>query len=306
MSEQLDAIEYYDRKTGNLCRETVMGDAAIKWAYQTMSGKIFSHFLFGSSLLSRLLGWYFDSSFSRKKIAKTISDLNIDASEFAEPREAFCSFNDFFTRKLKDSARPFSTNKNDFLSPAEGRLLVYNDIVSDTRVQVKGIEDSLHNLFKRKIDDFNGGKVAVVRLCPADYHRYHFPCEGTVVELVKIKGSYHSVNPLALDSKKQIFCLNKRTYTLMNTETFGRVAFMEVGAFGVAGIHQTFSGTRVERMQEKGYFTFGGSTIVLVFQKNAVEFETDLLENSRKGIETLVKVGETIAHAVQASPPTAQ
>jgi phosphatidylserine decarboxylase len=170
--------------------------------------------------------------------------------------------------------------------------------VSNTRVQVKGIEDSLHNLFNRKIDDFNGGKVAVVRLCPADYHRYHFPCEGTVVEHVNVKGKYHSVNPLALDSKKQIFCINKRSYTLMDTKTFGRVAFMEVGAFGVAGIHQTFSGTRFSRMQEKGYFNFGGSTIVLVFQKNTIEFEADLLKNSRKGIETLVKVGETIAHAV--------
>jgi len=301
MSKQLDVIEYYDRKTGALCRETVMGDAAIKWAYQAMSGKLFSHFLFGSSLLSRILGWYFDSSFSRKKIAKTISDLNIDASEFAKPQEAYCSFNDFFIRKLKDSARPFSTNKNCLLSPADGRLLVYNDIMSDTRVQVKGIEDSLHHLFARKIDDFNGGKVAVVRLCPADYHRYHFPCEGTVVEQVKVKGKYHSVNPIALGSKEKIFCLNKRSYTLIDTETFGRVAFMEVGAFGVAGIHQTFSGNHVERMQEKGYFNFGGSTIVLVFQKNTIEFEADLLENSLKGIETLVKVGETIARAAQAT-----
>ncbi|MDA3897407.1 MAG: archaetidylserine decarboxylase [Desulfobacteraceae bacterium] len=301
MSKQLDVIEYYDRKTGELCRETVMGDAAIKWAYQAMSGKLFSHFIFGSSLLSRILGWYFDTSFSRGKIAKTIFDLKIDESEFAKPQDAFSSFNDFFIRKLKDSARPFSNDENCFLSPADGRLLVYNDIISNTRVQVKGIEDSLHNLFGRKIDDFNDGKVAVVRLCPADYHRFHFPCEGIVVDQVKVKGKYHSVNPVALDSKEKIFCLNKRSYTLIDTKKFGRVAFMEVGAFGVAGIHQTFSGTTVERMQEKGYFNFGGSTIVLVFQKNTIEFETDLLENSRKGIETLVKFGETIAHSVQES-----
>jgi phosphatidylserine decarboxylase len=299
MSKQLDVIEYYDRKTGELCRETVMGGAAIKWAYQAMSGKLFSHFLFGSSILSRILGWYFDSSFSRGKISQTISDLNIDESEFAESQDTFCSFNDFFIRKLKDSARPFSTNQNDFLSPADGRLLVYSDIISNTRVQVKGIEDSLHNLFGSEIDDFNDGKVAVVRLCPADYHRYHFPCEGIVVDQVNVKGKYHSVNPVALGSKKQIFCINKRTYTLIDTEPFGRVAFMEVGAFGVAGIHQTFSGNRVKRMQEKGYFNFGGSTIVLVFQKNTIEFESDLLENSRKGIETLVKFGETIAHSVR-------
>lgn len=299
MSKQLDVIEYYDRTTGELCRETVMGDAAIKWAYQAMSGKLFSHFLFGSSVLSHLLGWYFDSPLSKGKISSAITDLNIDTSEFAIPQEQYKSFNDFFTRKLKEGTRPFSRDETSLLSPADGRLLVYNDIVSDTRVEVKGIEDSLHNLFDRKINEFNGGKVAVVRLCPADYHRYHFPCAGKVVEQVQVKGQYHSVNPVALDSKEQIFCLNKRSYTLIDTEKFGRVAFMEVGAFGVAGIHQTFTGSDVERMQEKGYFDFGGSTVVLVFQKGAIEFEADLLENSRKGIETLVKVGETIAYSIR-------
>ncbi len=89
--------------------------------------------------------------------------------------------------------------------------------------------------------------------------------------------------------------MNKRSYTLMDTACFGRLAFMEVGAFGVAGIHQTFSDTQVERMQEKGYFDFGGSTIVLVFQKDSIEFSADLVKNRRKGVETLVKVGETIA-----------
>ena len=301
MAEQLDVIEYYDRSTGELCRETVMGDAAIKWAYQAFSGKIFSHFLFGSSLLSRALGWYFDSSLSRGKIDGAIKDLKIDTDEFDKPQEDFVSFNEFFTRKLKDGTRPYSVEESDFLSPADGRLLVYDDIVDDTKVQVKGVEDSLHNLFDRELDDFNGGKVAVVRLCPADYHRYHFPCKGTVVEQVNVKGKYHSVNPVALDSKEQIFCINKRSYTLIDTELFGRIAYMEVGAFGVAGIHQTFTGTNVDRMEEKGYFDFGGSTVVLVFQKDAIEFSADLIDNSNNGIETLVKVGETIAHSIKES-----
>ena len=292
----MDTIEYYNRATGELCQETVMGDAAIKWAYQTMSGKLISPLLFGSSALSRLLGWYFDSPLSKSKIAAAISDLEIDTSEFAIPQQQYKSFNDFFTRKLKDGARPFSSDVKTFLSPADGRLLVYDNIGSDTQVNVKGVEDSLHNLFARDIDEFNGGKVAVVRLCPADYHRYHFPCAGTVVDQVQVKGQYHSVNPVALNAKQQIFCLNKRSYTLIDTVQFGRVAFMEVGAFGVAGIHQTFSGSTVERMQEKGYFDFGGSTVVLVFQKDAIEFSADLLTNSKKRVETLVKVGETIGN----------
>lgn len=297
MTEKLDVIEFYDRATGDLRRETVMGDAAIKWAYQTLSGRFFAPLFFGSSFLSRVLGWYFDSSWSRRKIAPAIKDLNIDESEFAQTQDTFRSFNDFFTRRLKPEARPYSDDPTDFLSPADGRVLVYDDIHNDTWVRVKGVEDSLQALFHRDMGDFDAGKVAVLRLCPADYHRYHFPCAGTVIEQVDIGGKYHSVNPIALNAMPRVFCLNKRAYTLIATERFGCLAVMEVGAFGVAGIHQTFSGNQVERMQEKGYFDFGGSTIVLVLQKDTTEFSADLLEHSQAGVETLVKVGETIGQA---------
>jgi len=298
MARKLDVIEYYDRATGQLCHETVMADTAIKWAYQTLSGKLFAPVLFGSSLLSRVLGWYFDSSWSRRKIARAIDDLDINVAEFARPQHEFKSFNDFFTRKLKPEARPFSDDPADLSSPADGRLLVYNDIANDTCIQVKGIEDSIHALFGRDMDDFSCGKVAVLRLCPADSHRYHFPCAGTVVEQLSIDGKYHSVNPVALNAQPRVFCVNKRSYTVIDTDRFDRLAFMEVGAFGVAGIHQTFSGTQVKRMQEKGYFDFGGSTIVLVFRKDRIDFSADLVEHSQKGVETLVKVGETIGQAV--------
>ncbi len=297
MTQQLDIIEYYDRRTGHLCRETVMGDGAIRWAYQSLSGRLASRLLFDTALPSRILGWYFDSPLSKAKIAGTISALQIDASEFARPPSEFRSFNDFFTRKLKPGARPFSTDKNCLPSPADGRLLVYPDLTSGSCVAVKGVEDSLHHLFAGPIDDFNGGTAAVIRLCPADYHRYHFPCDGRVAAQVSVTGKYHSVNPVALQSQKRIFCLNKRAYTLIDTEHFGRLAFMEVGAFGVAGIHQSYTGPAVQRMEEKGYFDFGGSTIILLFQRERIRFDADLLANSARGIETLVRAGETVAHS---------
>ena len=298
MTEQIEKIEYYDRKTGKLCRETVMGDALIKWAYQTLSGRMLSGLFFGSSLLSRIIGKYFDSGISRKKIRQTITDLGIDESEFAVPVEEFKSFNDFFTRKLKEGARPFSKNPNDLASPADGRILVYDNIGESTKIRVKGIEDSFENLFKRKINEFDNGQAAVIRLCPADYHRYHFPCSGTVTEQVKIKGKYHSVNPIALQAVPAVFCKNKRSYAFIETENFGRIAYMEVGAFGVAGIHQTYTDKNVKKMQEKGYFDFGGSTVILFFQPGKIKFSDDLLQHSSKKIETLVKAGETIATAI--------
>lgn len=296
MSKQISVIEYYDRKTGEMNKEIVMGDALIKWAYRSLAGKIIAPFLFSSSFVSKLIGYYFDSKLSKPKIDKAIQELKIDESEFAVPKEEYSSFNDFFTRKLKDDARPYSQNDEDFSSPADGRVLVYNEILPATLLKVKGVEDSLNNLFNKEITDFDNGKVAVIRLCPADYHRYHFPCDGTVIEQVKVSGKYHSVNPVALEAEKRVFCQNKREYTIIETTDFKKVAFMEVGAFGVGGIHQTFTGTKIEKMQEKGYFDFGGSTVVLVFQKDAIRFCDDLIRNSEKGIETLIKAGETIAH----------
>lgn len=295
MTAQTDRIEYFDRATGALCRETVMGDAAVKWAYQSLSGKLCAPLLFGTSLPSRILGWYFSSPLSKSKIDATIAALKIDTSEFAIPPDQFRSFNHFFIRELKSGARPAPSDRGCFLSPADGRLLVYQNMEAESPVHVKGIDSSLRHLFDAPIDDFNGGDAAVVRLCPADYHRFHFPCDGRVISQVQVKGLYHSVNPMALAAQKRIFCRNKRAYTLIDTERFGRIAFMEVGAFGVAGIHQTYTGASVKRMQEKGYFDFGGSTIVLLFQKNRITFDADLLANSAHGIETLVKVGERIA-----------
>ena len=297
MLNNQDTIKYFDRRSKKICTETVMGDASIKWAYQTISGKILSGFLFGNAMLSKLLGKYFDSPLSRKKIPDVILDLGINPEEFAQPQESYKTFNEFFTRKLKTEARPFDSDENTFLSPCDGRILVYDNITENSLVHVKGVDDTLRNLFQRDIHAFKAGKAAVVRLCPADYHRYHFPCDGKIIDQVDLKGKYHSVNPIALNAQKGIFCKNKRSYALINTEKFGRIAYMEVGAFGVAGIHQTYTRTEVKRMQEKGYFDFGGSTIVLVFQKNTIQFDSDLIENSIRKIETLVKAGETIAHS---------
>ena len=121
------------------------------------------------------LGWYFNQPWSRKKIASTIKDLGIDASEFVRAPDEYTCFNDFFTRHLRPEARPFDDAPSTVLSPADGRLLVYPDVDNETALQVKGVQAPLAELFGQPLDQFIGGQVAVVRLCPADYHRYHFP-----------------------------------------------------------------------------------------------------------------------------------
>lgn len=290
-------ISYYDRSNGKICQETVLGDGMIRWAYGSLSGRCVAPLLFGNRVLSRLLGAYFDSRHSASRVLPTIEQLAIDSSEFRDAPESFVSFNDFFTRHLKPSARPYSTDSQDFLCPADGRVLLYPQVDSSTQVKVKGVDGELSGLFGQNAPCFSGGSVLVVRLCPADYHRYHFPCSGQVVARRRLGGQLHSVNPIALNAVPGVFCRNKRAITLIRSPQFGRVAFCEVGAFGVAAIHDTYAGDQVTRMQEKGYFAFGGSTVVIVCEPGAVDWDEDLLAQSRQGVETLVRVGETIGRA---------
>ena len=289
----MDKIEYYNRETKEVCEEIVMGDGFIKWAYQRMSGKILSPLLFKTSILTRLMGAYFNSSFSKSRIKPTINDLNIDMSDFAKSADEFTSFNDFFYREIKPETRPFDKDEKTIVSPSDGRIFVYENINSESKMKVKGAEGSLEEIFNGN-PPFEVDKVAVVRLCPVDYHRYHFPCDGEILSSKKVKGDYHSVNPVALAAKPKCFCVNKREYSVLQNKN-AKVAIMEVGAFGVAGIYQTYQGNSVKKMDEKGYFDFGGSTVVLLFEKDTIQFSEDLIANSAKGYETLIKVGATIA-----------
>ena len=297
MKREDDIIRYYDRYRKKLCEEAVMGEGMIRWAYQTLSGKIFSSFIFGNSILSRLLGIYFDSGLSKGQIKKSIAELDIDPSEFELSVDEFRSFNHFFTRTLKRDARPFNKSEMIISSPADGRVLVYPKASMDSIISIKGMEDKVSRFIGREIDGFDNCSVAVIRLCPSDYHRYHFPCDGEVVETGKISGKYHSVNPVALDAVPNIFCRNKREFTLCNSGDF-KFIISEVGAFGVAGIIQTYVGDKFRKMDEKGYFKFGGSTVVLIFPEGSVKFDDDLLEYSEQGRETLIHVGDSLAEKV--------
>ncbi|HYQ56234.1 MAG TPA: phosphatidylserine decarboxylase, partial [Draconibacterium sp.] len=143
------------------------------------------------------------------------------------------------------------------------------------------------------------GEMAIVRLAPPDYHRFHFPASGTASKSIKINGHYFSVSPLALQKSLEIFCENKREYCTLSTEEYGDILIVDVGATMVGSIIQTYeANTQVKKGDEKGYFAFGGSTLVLLFEKGKITFDADLVENTKKGMETTVKVGENIASAV--------
>jgi phosphatidylserine decarboxylase len=280
-------IKYYDRETGVLKTEKVAAEKWLVWLYNNPVGEATLWTLVKRKFVSSIYGKMMDRPSSTKKIQPFIEEFDIDMNVFQ--KQEFHSFNDFFTRKLKNNARPVDTTATITASPADGKILAYADI-SNSDFIVKGyrfdILSFLNNaeLAKKYMD----GSLVIIRLAPADYHRYHFPLSGSVSPNTKIDGNYYSVNPLALRKMTEIFCLNKREYTVVTNPLFGNVVMAEVGATMVGSMVQTYSG------DEKGYFKFGGSTVVLLFEKNKIRIDDDLLINTLKGYETSVKKGERI------------
>ena len=290
-------IEYIDRRSGSVVRETVMGDGALRFAYETLLGKSLSGLLFNTSGLSRLMGWFYDSPLSRKRIADLTALPGCSPEEAELPPEAYKSFNDFFTRKLKQGARPFEPEAEKLSSPSDGRILVYEGLAPSDAVPVKGAMRSLNDLCCETLP-MSSLSVAVIRLAPVDYHRFHFPCSCVQKALpVKVKGKYHSVNPVALKVRPDLFVENTRQITVLESDVFGSFRYLEVGAFGVGSIIQYTAPGAHEKLSEKGCFKFGGSTVILIFDNEKIKWSSDLLKNSASGYETLIRMGETIAAA---------
>jgi len=165
-----------DRDTGTEFEEVILGEGYIRWAYQDSTSSLVERLLFRSKFFSKIMGFWYDSPLSRGKIAPAIKALAIDESEFLKPRSSYRTFNDFFIRHLKPEARPYSKDDRDIVSPADGRVLVFPRLDEDTFIPVKGFPFSIHKMLPGLSDRYVNGALAIIRLCPADYHRYHFPC----------------------------------------------------------------------------------------------------------------------------------
>ncbi len=296
-------IYFIDRKTGKRIKETVAGGRLLNWCYDTRVGKSTLELLVKRRLFSSLMGAYMELPMSKGRITSFVEELQLDMKEAdREGHEEYKSFNDFFARRLKAEARQIDTDPNSLISPADGRVLAYESIDIDQLIQVKGFVYLLSELFQNEelAKEYQKGVCIVVRLCPADYHRFHFPADGVAEKSVAIKGQYYSVSPIALGKVANIYCRNKREYTLFNTEAFGEMVLMEVGATGVGSIVQTYeAGIPVNKGDEKGYFKFGGSTTILFAKKGVLKVDEDILKNTEAGIETKVLMGERIGVRVE-------
>jgi phosphatidylserine decarboxylase len=290
-------IKYYNRKNKIYEIEKVAGENYLNWTYSSPIGLTLLELIVKKKFFSYIYGRHCDSKLSKRKIESFTKSLDIDMSISEKKIEDFSSFNDFFIRKLKPNARVIDKDTNTLISPADGRLTAFTDINIDKLVQVKGLTYSLRELIgdDSLAEKYEGGICLIFRLCPVDYHRFHFVDSGTCDKTSKIKGLYYSVNPIALEKKEKLFCQNKREWSLLHSDNFKDILQIEVGATCVGTIIQTYiPGKYVEKGEEKGYFKFGGSTTILFLEKEAVSIDPDILTQSSLGYETRVLMGESI------------
>lgn len=296
----METIPYIERTTGKREQENIYGGWALRFLYSAnpLVRLIAAPFLLGAaktSLASRFYGWLQTRPASRGKIAPFINTYGVDATEFEHSPETYESFNAFFTRTLKKSARPIQGGADTAVIPADARYRFFPELDKVDGFVVKGERFSLETLLQDKdlASHYQKGAMVIARLCPVDYHRFHFPCDSVPGRPRLINGWLYSVNPIALKRTIHIFTQNKRVLTELKTEAFGHVQFIEVGATNVGTICQTFTPeTPCKKGEEKGYFSFGGSALILLFEEGAIRFSDDLLKLSAQGLEIRCQLGQ--------------
>ncbi|MCL1826855.1 MAG: archaetidylserine decarboxylase [Candidatus Cloacimonetes bacterium] len=297
-------MQYRKRNDRTIYTQKVSGHKLLEWLYTKKCAKPILCLITQSCVISSICGLFSNTFLSKYYIPYFIKSNNIDMSICENISSSFKSFNDFFIRKLKPDARPIDTAPDSVISPADGKILVYPavDYTDETEPpeclkNIKGKDYTIYNLLQDKelVQNFKKCSVAVIRLSPTDYHRFHFPVSGIAGETREINGKYFSVDPFALSKIPKIFFENKRTVCEVKSQDMSDYLFLEVGATLVGSIKQThLPHSVVVKGSEKGYFQFGGSTVILIFQQDKVIFDSDLIENSREGIETIIKMGERI------------
>ncbi|KAJ5404730.1 hypothetical protein N7465_006014 [Penicillium sp. CMV-2018d] len=254
--------------------------------------------------LSVKQGRKYDDPASASQIKDFINFHQLDMSEVLMPLDKFRNFNEFFYRALKPEARPCSAPDEPkiVVSPADCRSVVFDRLSDATSIWVKGREFSiarlLGNAYPEDAARYRNGGVGVFRLAPQDYHRFHIPVDGIMGEPKTIEGEYYTVNPMAIRSALDVYGENVRILVPIDSVEHGRVMVVCVGAMMVGSTVITRkAGEKVSRGEELGYFKFGGSTLLVLFEDGRVNFDRDLADNSKGALETLIRVGMSVGHS---------
>ena len=292
-------IHYYNRYTERIQKEHVYGEKAIQWMYQSFWGRICGHLL-TIRPFSIIYGLLQSLPSSKKKIQPFVEKFHIPLQDYLpqegrDQSDPYSSFNHFFIRRFRPEKRVFV--QSPYLAAfSEGRYFGHECLDYRMTVPVKGECLSIEDLLKKEkwSKIFQRGPILISRLCPTDYHRFHFPDKGRLLDHYPICGKLHSVNPMALREYASILSTNRRSISILETDNFGKLAYIEVGAICVGNIIQTHKQRFFERGDEKGYFLFGGSTVILIGQKGKWRPCNDILQQTKMGRETYIHLGDSV------------
>lgn len=270
--------------------EEVKSTKTLSFFYNTLIGRILLK-ICTMKFISDIAGRYMNSRLSKYKIKKFIKDNKIKITDYEKTN--YNSFNEFFTRKIISIKRPINMTKTAFISPCDSKLSVYT-ISDDLTLYIKDSYYTIDTIIDKKIlKEYKEGYALVFRLSPTDYHRYCYIDSGYQEKNNKIKGILHTVQPIAL-KRYNFYKTNTREWTILHTNNFDEVVHIEIGAMAIGKIKNEHENYIFKKGEEKGYFEFGGSTIVLLVKKRIINIDEDILENSKNNIETYVKYGEKI------------
>jgi len=289
----MKTIKYIHRKTGKIEIESPPGESYLKFLYHNPFGQIPLNLLIKRKILSTVYGKLMNLSKSKEKIKPFIEQFNINMNDSLKSINEFVSFNDFFYRKLKPNAREIHDG---LVSPADGKIIAFENINGVNEFFVKGNKFTLLDFLQDKqlAEKYKNSSLFIIRLAPNDYHRFHFPYSGNISNSHRIRGKYFSVSPYALrKSFSKVFCENKRDYSILTTNSKGNILISPVGATMVGTIIETYHpNSIVKKGDEMGYFAFGGSSVLILIDKDKVKIDADILENTKKGLETSIVMGE--------------
>ena len=284
---------FYNRKTKQFEEEIEYQKGILKFLYKTIPGRFMLWLFVARPWFSELRAVYQNSPRSQKDIVPFIEKYKVNEDkEYA--RKTYKCFNDFFTRKKNITFDEYDSNI--IVSPADCKMQFF-DISDDLKLNIKqssyDVKDILDN--KHLAGFFNGGTCIVCRLCVDDYHRYHYIDNGKQVYHRAIKGKLHTVRPIS--EKYKVYSRNAREVSILEMDNFGMVGQVEVGALFIGHIinHEQLV---FRKFEEKGYFEFGGSTIVLFFQ-HKIKFDEDIERAVAEGYEVKVSAGERIGKCLK-------
>ena len=276
----------YDREAKTISKDKQYGSIYLNFLYNNILGRVILKLIICPAF-SKIYGKYNNMSISKKRVDTFIKKYNIDTNEYE--KKEYSSFNEFFTRKRK--AIYYDKEKNNFIAPADSKLMVYK-IKDDMTIKIKQSIYTIEELIEDQmnLEQFKNGNCLVFRLSMDDYHRYCYIDDGTIEKIKIIKGKLHTV--ISISNKHKVYSQNTRICNYMTTDNFDKIIYIEVGALLVGKINN-YNKNKYNKGDEKGYFELGGSTIVIL-TNDKIKIDNDIIEYSNKGIETKVKYGERI------------